>query len=71
MNESNMREPEVGLEQGSIPRPWRRRMRLPLMIGGPVVAALIALILYLLGGRYEATDDAYVQAASEQFCGVE
>ena len=64
MNDSSMPEPEAGVERGSIPRPWRRRMRLPLMIGGPAVAALIALIFYLLGGRYEGTDDAYVQAAS-------
>jgi membrane fusion protein (multidrug efflux system) len=39
-------------------------MRLPLMIGGPVLAALVALIVYLFTGRYEGTDDAYVQAAS-------
>jgi membrane fusion protein, multidrug efflux system len=43
---------------------WRRKMRLPLMIGGPVLAAIIALTVYLTGGRYEHTDDAYVQMAS-------
>jgi membrane fusion protein, multidrug efflux system len=43
---------------------WRRKMRLPLMIGGPVLAAIIAFSLYLSGGRYEHTDDAYVQMAS-------
>ncbi len=43
---------------------WRKRLRLPLMIGGPALAALIALIVYLEGGRYERTDDAYVQTAS-------
>jgi membrane fusion protein (multidrug efflux system) len=43
---------------------WRRKMRLPLMIGGPALAAIIALTVYLTGGRYEHTDDAYVQMAS-------
>ena len=43
---------------------WRKRLRLPLMIGGPALAAIIAFIIYLNGGRYEGTDDAYVQTAS-------
>src|SRR6202011_3799803 len=43
---------------------WRSRLRLPAMIGGPALAAIIALYLYLTGGRYEGTDDAYVQTAS-------
>jgi membrane fusion protein (multidrug efflux system) len=34
------------------------------MIGGPALAAIIALYFYLGGGRYEGTDDAYVQTAS-------
>jgi membrane fusion protein, multidrug efflux system len=43
---------------------WRRKLRLPLMIGGPVLAAVAAALIYLNGGRYEHTDDAYVQTAS-------
>jgi membrane fusion protein, multidrug efflux system len=43
---------------------WSKRLRLPLMIGGPVLAAIIASFAYLTGGRYEGTDDAYVQTAS-------
>src|SRR5882762_7175466 len=43
---------------------WRRRLRLPLMIGGPALAVIVLLIVYLTGGRYEGTDDAYVQVAS-------
>jgi membrane fusion protein, multidrug efflux system len=43
---------------------WRKRLRLPLMIGGPAVGLVAALIIYLTGGRYERTDDAYVQTAS-------
>ncbi len=43
---------------------WRQRLRLPLMIGGPALAVIVCLIVYLTGGRYEDTDDAYVQTAS-------
>jgi len=43
---------------------WAKRLRLPLMIGGPVLAAIVAAYVYLTGGRYEGTDDAYVQTAS-------
>jgi len=43
---------------------WRSRLRLPLMIGGPVLGVVVALFFYLTGGRYEGTDDAYVQTAS-------
>src|ERR1700730_14286009 len=43
---------------------WRRRLRLPAMIGGPALAAIIALYFYLTGGRDEGTDDAYVKTAS-------
>jgi membrane fusion protein, multidrug efflux system len=43
---------------------WRSRLRLPLMLGGPALALGVALYLYLTGGRYEGTDDAYVQTAS-------
>ncbi len=42
---------------------WKKRLRLPLMLLGPVVVALVAAYFYLGGGRYESTDDAYVQAA--------
>jgi membrane fusion protein (multidrug efflux system) len=43
---------------------WPKRLRLPLMIGGPALALIIASYFYLMGGRYEGTDDAYVQTAS-------
>lgn len=57
---------DPGQKAAEVPaRPdWRRRWRLPLMIGGPVIVAVIALWYYLTGGRYQETDDAYVQAAS-------
>src|ERR1700730_16134944 len=43
---------------------WAARLRLPLVIGGPVLAVIVVFIFYLTGGRYEGTDDAYVQTAS-------
>lgn len=42
---------------------WRRRARLPLMLAGIVVVASAAGYLYLTGGRFESTDDAYVKTA--------
>ena len=44
----------------------RQRLRLPLMLAGPVVVLLSAAYWYLTGGRYVSTDDAYVQAARVQ-----
>jgi membrane fusion protein (multidrug efflux system) len=39
------------------------RLRLPLMIGVPLLAAIGGTYYYLTSGRYESTDDAYVRAA--------
>jgi len=39
------------------------RFRSPLLIGGPLLFFIVAVILYLSSGRYISTDDAYVQAA--------
>jgi membrane fusion protein, multidrug efflux system len=44
-------------------RSWRQRLRLPLMVLGPVFVLLAAGWWYLTTGRYVSTDDAYVQAA--------
>ena len=44
-------------------RPLRQRLRLPLMLAGPILVLLAAAYWYLTGGRYVSTDDAYVQAA--------
>jgi membrane fusion protein (multidrug efflux system) len=38
-------------------------LRRVLMIGGVVLVAAVSLVMYLTGGRYVSTDDAYVQAA--------
>jgi membrane fusion protein (multidrug efflux system) len=44
-------------------RQWRERLRLPLMLLGPLVVAIGAAYIYFTGGRFETTDDAYVQTA--------
>ena len=54
---------EPAVEREDEPQPsLKRRLRGPLMIAAPIVVVLGALAFYLHGGRYEATDDAYVQA---------
>ncbi len=45
------------------PLSWRQRLRLPLLIAGPLAILAAAGYFYLVGGRYESTDDAYVRAA--------
>jgi hypothetical protein len=44
-------------------RSWRERLRLPLMIGVPVIAGGVALYFYLANVGYESTDDAFLRAA--------
>jgi membrane fusion protein (multidrug efflux system) len=43
-------------------RSWRLRLRLPLMIAGPLIVLLAAAYWYLTSGRYVSTEDAYVEA---------
>jgi len=40
----------------------REQLRRGLLLAGPAVVALAALLLYLNGGRYVSTDNAYVRA---------
>jgi len=40
-----------------------RRWRWPLMIGGPVLILLVVAYFAVTGGRFQSTDDAYVQIA--------
>ena len=40
-----------------------RRLRWPLMIAAPIVVIALAAYAYLTGGRYQSTDDAYVNAS--------
>jgi len=44
-------------------RSLRERLRWPLMVGVPLIAAAGGLYYYLTAGRYQTTDDAYVRAA--------
>lgn len=48
-------------ETATTPVP-RRRLRLVLLVLVPLLAAIIGVIFYLLGGRYVETDNAYVKA---------
>jgi len=49
-------------EQGRRARPGRKRLRMILLVVLPALAALVGLGLYLSGGRYISTDNAYVGA---------
>jgi membrane fusion protein (multidrug efflux system) len=44
------------------PRPVRRSVRRALLLAGPLVVAVAALVLWLSGGRVVSTDNAYLQA---------
>ncbi|MGH7048427.1 MAG: HlyD family secretion protein [Stellaceae bacterium] len=44
-------------------RSWRQRLRLPLMLFGPVIVLIAGGWWYLTTGQYVSTDDAYVDAA--------
>ncbi|HEX3952445.1 MAG TPA: biotin/lipoyl-binding protein, partial [Stellaceae bacterium] len=44
-------------------RQLRQRLRLPLMLAGPLAVLLAASWWYVTSGRYISTDDAYIQAA--------
>jgi len=53
---------ELGAPVEPAPQSGRLTLRRILFVIGPVAALLIALGLYLHGGRYESTDNAYVQS---------
>ena len=52
--------PFVEAADGAGPR--GRRRRLPLLLAAPIVAIAIGLFFYLSGGRYQTTDNGYIQA---------
>ena len=60
---NNAEEPTAGAGPKTAARDWRRRWRRPLMILGPAIVVVLAAYFYLVGGRYETTDDAYVEIA--------
>ena len=47
----------------TVAAPWIGRHRKTLLIAGPLLVALVILSVYLAGGRYVSTDDAYIQSA--------
>jgi membrane fusion protein, multidrug efflux system len=63
MNDSTHQTPASSTVT-SAPAPSRmQKLRRPIMIAGVVLIVGIASFFYFTGGRYEATDDAYVNAA--------
>jgi membrane fusion protein (multidrug efflux system) len=63
VDESSKGEQGLDALRPSPVRGWRRRLRLPLMLLGPAIVVVVAAYFYLTGGRFEATDDAYVKTA--------
>jgi membrane fusion protein (multidrug efflux system) len=50
-------------EPAAAAKPLRQRLRLPLMWGVPLLMAAAGSYIYLTGGRYQSTEDAYLRAA--------
>ncbi|WP_294191306.1 HlyD family secretion protein [uncultured Sphingomonas sp.] len=55
-------EPAPVVEAADEPRTRRNRLRLPLLIAAPILAVVLGLYFYLSGGRYQETDNGYIQA---------
>jgi membrane fusion protein, multidrug efflux system len=53
---------EHGEENNRLGRMWNGRRRVWLLVAGPLAVLAVAAYLYLSGGRYASTDDAYVKA---------
>jgi membrane fusion protein (multidrug efflux system) len=60
MNDST---PTTNTNAPAVEQTRAQKLRKPIMIGGVVLIVGIAAWFYLSGGRYESTDDAYVNAA--------
>jgi membrane fusion protein (multidrug efflux system) len=60
VNEGASAGPSAG---AASPRSLGRRLKWPLIIIVPVLMLIAAAYVFLTGGRYQTTDDAYVQAA--------
>ncbi len=61
MNAENPMKPE---EPAAAPKTRLQRLRWPLMMLVPIVIVAGGAYLYIAGGRYQSTDDAYTQAAT-------
>jgi membrane fusion protein, multidrug efflux system len=55
-------ESEAPAKAGAMARFGRKRLRLILLVGLPLLAAVIGAGIYITGGRYISTDNAYVGA---------
>jgi membrane fusion protein (multidrug efflux system) len=53
---------EAAAKSGLAARIGRGRLRMILLVGLPAAAVLIGLTIYVMGGRYVSTDNAYVGA---------
>jgi membrane fusion protein (multidrug efflux system) len=61
MSTTETQDPNEPIITPSAPKPNRLR-RLILLVVVPLIAALVVLVLYLRGGRYVGTDNAYVES---------
>ena len=55
-------EPAPIVQGVDAPSPRRRRLRAPLLLAAPIVAIVLGLFFYLGGGRYQETDNGYIQS---------
>jgi membrane fusion protein (multidrug efflux system) len=55
-------EPAPIVQGVNAPSPRRRRLRGPLLLAAPIVAIVLGLFFYLGGGRYQETDNGYIQS---------
>jgi len=55
-------DPAPIVQAADAPRTRRSRLRLPLLLAAPIVAIAVGLFFYLSGGRYQETDNGYIQA---------
>ena len=65
-NEGNDREEgrTSGGDDGAVRRPRRRRLRVTLLVLGPLAVLLVGGYVYMNSGRHVTTDDAYVKAST-------
>lgn len=55
-------EPAPVVQASDVQPTRRNRLRLPLLIAAPILALVLGLYFYLSGGRYQETDNGYIQA---------
>ena len=55
-------EASIEVADGDEAHSRKKRLRLPLLLAAPVVLLVGAVAFYLHGGRYQSTDNAYVQS---------